>query len=71
MFLNAGSTSRIWAFYGFDITWLIKQSIEPLVLGVVDYIYLDLAPIRPNTVEMNVTHSEESKGFVCAEKFHL
>lgn len=70
MFLNAGSTNRIWAFYGLDITWLIKQSIEPLVLGVVDYIYLDLAPIRPNTVKINVAHSEGSKGFVSAEEFH-
>lgn len=65
--MKAGSTNRIVAFYGLDTTWLIEQSsIELPPLGVVGYIYLDLGPIRPNTVQMNVADSEGSKGFCSA-----
>lgn len=69
--MKAGSTNRIGAFYGLDTTWLIEQSsIQPPALGVVDYIYLDLGPNRPNTVQMNVALSEGSEGFFYAENFH-
>lgn len=61
-FMKAGSTNRTKAFYGCATTWLIEQSsIKPTALGVVDYIYLDLGPIRANTVQMNVTRSEKSQ----------